>query len=95
MKTFGELRKFVNDGNKDSRLQIYSHKRQVNVLNSEDLSLMNILFDDDEDEIHVYYVTRPGIANYSEYDVCKDSDEFDVAGLNSYAREAISILHEI
>ena len=93
MTTFKGLYDFIQT-KKSDKLQIYSNRRQVNVLNADDLSICNIVFDDDE--VHVYACDRPGIADYGTYYERKLTDTIEGhLCMNNLAIEAQYILADI
>lgn len=64
--TFGVLYELIQCNNELESLQIYSNKRQVNILNDQDLSIMNIVFYPEERRVTVYHCDIPGHCNYDE-----------------------------
>lgn len=87
MQTFKDLFDFIQNNTSDN-LQIYSNKRQVNVLNEDGLSIMNLVFADEE--VHMYHCDRPGYAKYDQF-LTYQYDE-DITILPN--RRAVNILVE-
>lgn len=63
MGTFQDLYNLIQKTKNLRNMQVYSNRQQVNLLNIEGLSIMNICFSDDE--VHMYQCPRPGYADYS------------------------------
>ena len=63
MGTFRDLFNQIQKTKSLRNMQVYSNRQQVNLLNGEGLSIMNICFSDNE--VHMYQCIRPGYADYS------------------------------
>lgn len=73
--TFGVLYEMIQTHDELESMQIYAHKRQVNLLNDQDLSIMNIVFYSEERRATVFHCDTPGHCNYDKpYDYSFDDN---------------------
>lgn len=95
MKTFNDLFRFIQNATKDEAksLQIYSNKRQVNILDKDELSIMNILFTDDE--VHIYNCHRPGYADYGRFTAYSLEEPIQKVALHCNGQQALAVLASI
>ena len=90
MGTFRDLFDNIQKTDNLRNMQVYSNRQQVNLLNGEGLSIMNICFSGDE--VHMYQCIRPGIADYCNK-IIFDLDENIASVLNYiHGSEAYAIL---
>ena len=64
MATFKNLYEMMQIEVEFEDLQIFSNKKQVNILNDQGLSIMNIVFYPEEDRVTVFHCDIPGYCNY-------------------------------
>lgn len=62
--TFRVLYEMIQENDDLYSMQIYSHKRQVNILNDQDLAIINIVFYPEEERVTVFHCDKPGHCNY-------------------------------
>lgn len=62
--TFGILYQMIQTHDELESMQIYSHKRQVNILDDHGLSILNIVFYPEEDRVSVFYCKDHGYCDY-------------------------------
>lgn len=95
MITFRDLKEYIQNGYANGNLQIYSNKRQVNVINKDDLALCSIVFND-SDEVLIFTCDKPGYANYDSANKFLLDDSIIIAlQLNENAIKASQILSNI
>ena len=95
MITFRDLKDYIDKGYQSANLQIYSNGHQVNILNNDELSICNIVFDEG-DEVHVYCCDKPGYADYGKCHKYLLDDNIQLAlRLNENAIKASKILSNI
>lgn len=76
--TFKDLYVLIQRHVSSRYLQIYSNKHQVNILNDDGLSLLNIIFDDEDENVKLYRCPNPGYCDYdSEPIVLQLNDSID------------------
>lgn len=90
MKDFRDLYNFIQTREKAKNLQIYSNRQQVNILNSDELSIMNLIFVDDE--VHLYNCQRPGYADYGRFATYSMEDPIQKVALHCNGQQALAIL---
>ena len=64
ISTFKMLYELMQIEDEFEDIQIYSNKRQANILNDQGLSIINIVFYPEEDRVTVFHCDTPGYCNY-------------------------------